>query len=102
MLRGLVAQYGTKKWAHLATIIKTKKSKQVIKQRIVCFWAGDHVAAHTTHPHTHSQYNSHVFTVPSEVEELPGCRAEEDWRLEPKGASLTFLVCQNIVCPCLT
>lgn len=29
MLRRLVAQYGTKKWAHLATIIKTKKSKQV-------------------------------------------------------------------------
>ncbi|KAL3136859.1 hypothetical protein ABBQ38_005564 [Trebouxia sp. C0009 RCD-2024] len=28
MLRRLVAQYGTKKWAHLATIIKTKKSKQ--------------------------------------------------------------------------
>ena len=32
MLRRLVAQYGTKKWAHLATIIKTKKSKQVAHQ----------------------------------------------------------------------
>ena len=29
MLRRLVAQHGTKKWAHLATIIKSKKSKQV-------------------------------------------------------------------------
>ncbi|KAA6418223.1 MAG: hypothetical protein FRX49_11732 [Trebouxia sp. A1-2] len=28
MLRRLVAQHGTKKWAHLATIIKSKKSKQ--------------------------------------------------------------------------
>lgn len=29
MRRRLVAQHGTKKWAHLATIIKSKKSKQV-------------------------------------------------------------------------
>ena len=29
MLRRLVAQHGTKKWAYLATIIKSKKSKQV-------------------------------------------------------------------------
>lgn len=35
MLRRLVAQHGTKKWAHLATIIKSKKSKQVIRTETV-------------------------------------------------------------------
>ena len=38
MLRRLVAQYGTKKWAHLATIIKSKKSKQVVHTHLSCYY----------------------------------------------------------------
>lgn len=48
MLRRLVAQHGTKKWALLAIIIKSKKSKQVLRGTvtrhfsIVCSSIGMH------------------------------------------------------------
>ena len=67
MLRRLVAQHGTKKWAHLATIIKSKKSKQVQQQDTLLLYAAQFASTKISYNHLY------MLTHP-----ILSCSAEED------------------------